>query len=146
MVTNLAGMGGGLVLQGNNQDNLLVNANGAFTFPTPLASGSSYSVTVHTQPSSPSQTCGIVNGAGTATANVTNVLVNCSRPTASFKRPILLFRIQQKATSESLAFTSNVGGGTLGILFVWMGNRGCDFDRCDRHHREHVHGVAAGEV
>ena len=35
-VTNLAGAGGGLQLQDNGSDSLLVNANGAFTFPTPL--------------------------------------------------------------------------------------------------------------
>jgi N-acetylneuraminic acid mutarotase len=74
---NLAANGGGLVLQDNGGDNLIVNANGSFQFPTALASGSSYKVTVLTQPSSPSQTCGVTSGTGTAMAEVTNVQIDC---------------------------------------------------------------------
>jgi N-acetylneuraminic acid mutarotase len=76
-VVNLASSGGGLVLQNNGGDNLLVNANGSFRFPTSLASGSSYTVTVLTQPSSPVQTCGVTSGAGTAITEVTDVKVDC---------------------------------------------------------------------
>jgi hypothetical protein len=51
---------------------------GSFTFATSIASGSAYSVSVFAQPSSPSQTCLVTNGAGTVTsANITNVTVNC---------------------------------------------------------------------
>jgi len=74
---NLAGTGGGLQLQDNGGDTLLVNANGAFTFATALASGSAYSVTIFMQPSSPAQTCKVTNGAGAATANVTSVAIDC---------------------------------------------------------------------
>jgi N-acetylneuraminic acid mutarotase len=74
--TNLAA-GDNLQLQNNGGDTLTVSANGAFTFATKLASGSAYSVTVSAQPSSPAQTCGVTNGSGTATANVTNVVVDC---------------------------------------------------------------------
>jgi len=65
------------VLQDNGGDNLLVNTNGSFTFATPIASGSTYSVTVLTQPSNPVQTCVVTNGSGTASANVTSVQVGC---------------------------------------------------------------------
>jgi hypothetical protein len=75
-VVNLAN-GGGLVLQDNLKDNLSVKANGSFTFATPIASGGSYSVTISVQPSNPAQTCGVTNRSGIATANVTNVQVNC---------------------------------------------------------------------
>ncbi len=75
MVTNL--VGSGLVLQDNGGDNLSVTANGSFTFITLVASGGAYAVTVLTQPSSPAQTCGVVNGSGAASANVTTVIVNC---------------------------------------------------------------------
>ena len=47
---------------------LPVAANGTFTFPTALASGSSYAVTVQTQPASPTQTCAVSNGSGTVVA------------------------------------------------------------------------------
>ncbi len=68
--------GNSLQLQ-NNGDTLTVNANGKFTFATTLTSESSYNVTVSIQPSSPAQTCGVTNGSGTATADVTNIAVDC---------------------------------------------------------------------
>ena len=74
--------GSGLVLQNNGGNNLLV-ASGAtsFTFSTAVAAGSTYSVTVLTQPSSPTEACTVTNGSGTANANVTNVQVSCSTTT-----------------------------------------------------------------
>jgi len=69
--------GGNLVLQDNGGNNLTVSANGSFTFTTPIASGSTYSVTVLTEPSSPAQTCTVSDGSGTASANVTSVQVAC---------------------------------------------------------------------
>lgn len=77
-VTNLAGTGGGLVLQNNGRDSLTVSANGKFTFVTSISSGAAYTVTVLTQPSSPAQTCGVTQGTGTATSNVTSVAVDCA--------------------------------------------------------------------
>jgi N-acetylneuraminic acid mutarotase len=74
-VINLAGSG--LVLQDNGGNSLPVAANGSFTFTTALAPGGAYAVTVSTQPSSPAQTCGVVNGSGAANADVTTVMVNC---------------------------------------------------------------------
>jgi hypothetical protein len=76
-VINLSGTGRGLILQDNSNDSLLVDANGTFTLKKTLASGSQYSVTISAQPSNPAQTCGVVNGSGVATANVTNLQVNC---------------------------------------------------------------------
>jgi hypothetical protein len=65
----------GVTLQDNSTDNLTLTANGTFTFATPVSGP--YSVTVLTQPTKPSQTCTVSNGSGTATANVTNVVVVC---------------------------------------------------------------------
>ena len=73
--------GSGLVLQNNGGNNQTITANGSFTFSTAVSSGGAYSVTVLTQPSSPTQTCSVANGSGTATANVTNVQVTCAAPT-----------------------------------------------------------------
>ena len=56
-------------------DSLTVSANGPFTFNRTLAAGSSYAVTVATQPNG--QTCTVTAGAGTANADVTNVQVTC---------------------------------------------------------------------
>jgi cysteine-rich repeat protein len=55
-----------------------------FTFATALANGSTYGVTVATQPSAPKQTCTVSSGAGTiAGADVTNVVVSCTTETFS---------------------------------------------------------------
>ncbi len=72
--------GSGLVLQDNGGDNLTVSSGATgFTFATPIASGKGYSVTVLTQPSSPTETCVVTNGSGTvSTANITNVQIACS--------------------------------------------------------------------
>ena len=78
----VAGLSGtGLVLQDNGGDNLPISVNGNFTFPTALAAGSNYNVTVLTQPSNPTQTCTVSNGSGVANANVTSVSVMCSTTT-----------------------------------------------------------------
>lgn len=77
---SVSGLNGtGLVLQDNAGDNLSVSANGMFTFPTSVASGSPYAVTVLTPPSSPAQTCAVTNGSGTiGGAPVSNVSIVCS--------------------------------------------------------------------
>ncbi len=74
--------GTGLVLQNSDGDTLPITASGNFTFATLLVTGSTYDVTVQTQPSSPAQTCTITNGRGTIHANVTNIQVVC--PAAFF--------------------------------------------------------------
>ena len=76
-------MGRGLVLQNNGGDDLAVTANGQFRFPTELASGANYNVTVRTHPSDPTQSCTVTNARGTiGNGDVGNVAVSCS--TADF--------------------------------------------------------------
>lgn len=77
----LSGLGDGLsvVLQNNNVDNLTLTMNGTFTFPTGVASGATYSVTVLTQPLG--QTCNVSSGTGTVDTNsrdATNIAVTCA--------------------------------------------------------------------
>lgn len=75
----VAGLASGVnvVLQNNARDDLAVGTNGGFTFPTALAGGSAYAVTVKTQPAG--QSCAVRNGAGTvASANVGTVDVSCA--------------------------------------------------------------------
>jgi hypothetical protein len=76
--------GSGLMLQNNGGTGLTVSANGGFTFPSGVTSGTAYKVTVQTQPSNPMQTCTVTNGSGTATANVTNVQVSCSTTATTY--------------------------------------------------------------
>lgn len=76
---NISGLSGsGLVLQNNGGNNLSVSAAATnFSFTTAIASGGAYNVSVLTQPSTPSQSCKVVNGAGTVSANVTNIIITC---------------------------------------------------------------------
>ncbi len=71
--------GTGLTLLDNGGDSLTIKGDGSFTFPTLLVSGTTYTVTIGTQPSGPSQICTVQsNGTGPVTApGVTNVLINC---------------------------------------------------------------------
>ena len=70
--------GTGLVLANNGGDNLSITANGAFTFPTMIATGAAYAVNVVTPPTAPAQVCAIANGSGMAgTSNIASVTVTC---------------------------------------------------------------------
>ena len=74
--------GSGMVLQDNGGNNLSVTSGATnFTFSQAIPSGTTYAVTVLTQPSSPAQTCLVTNGSGTATANVTSVSIACTTTT-----------------------------------------------------------------
>ncbi len=72
----VTGLSGTVVLRNNGGNDLSLSANGGFTFANTVANGGTYNVTVLTQP--PGQTCAVVNGSGTANANVTNVAVTCT--------------------------------------------------------------------
>lgn len=75
---NITNLSGTVQLANNGTDLTNFNASGPFTFPTFLADGASYNVTVATQPGT--QTCSISNGSGVInSANVTNVGVTCSQ-------------------------------------------------------------------
>lgn len=75
-VNGLRGASGVMLSLGSEQ--LTVAVDGQFTFTGTLASGTAYQVAVASQPTSPWQTCTIVNGSGTVSAAVTNVTVTCS--------------------------------------------------------------------
>ncbi len=101
-VTGLA-PGASVVLQNNGGADLAVNADGAFTFATPVSSGGAYAVTVLTQPAA--QNCAVTSGSGTVTANVSNVTVTCTStdttaPTVSARTP--------QATAIGAAVTGEV--------------------------------------
>jgi 6-phosphogluconolactonase (cycloisomerase 2 family) len=93
--------GGSLTLLLNGANALVVPANGAFKFATPIASA--YTVSVGTQPAG--QTCSVGQGTGVAaTANVTNVVVSCS--------------------TNSYTVSANVSGLASGAQFVLDDNGG----------------------
>jgi len=71
--------GSGLILQLNGANDLVVSTNGRFNFPKALATGSAYSVTVKSSPSSPiKQTCTVGQGSGKViSAPINNITVTC---------------------------------------------------------------------
>jgi len=101
---NIIGLtGSGLVLDDNGTDDITVKGTGnmPFTFKTPVTG--TYKVTVKTQPANPVQNCSVANGAGPATANVTNVQVTCG----------LVYSVGGSlsglATSSSITLQDNAG-------------------------------------
>src|ERR1700752_4892949 len=77
---NLSGLntGASVTLQDNGADNLTLSANGPFQFATFVPGGSSYNVTVLTQPEG--QVCEVTSGSGTLDAAgdpVRAVVVTC---------------------------------------------------------------------
>lgn len=63
-------------------DEVTVNANGAFAFPSPLKPGDSYSIEVEANPTEPWQTCTVANASGGAVdADVTLPSVTCTTNT-----------------------------------------------------------------
>jgi hypothetical protein len=75
---NVAGLtGSGLVLLNNGGDDKQVSSSGSFSFATPVLMGSTYDITVGTQPTNPSEMCTVANGTGTANSDVLDVAVTC---------------------------------------------------------------------
>lgn len=77
-------VGGSVTLQDGGGDDLTLTADGPFAFATEHAPGTTYAVTVATQPHGPDQLCEVRQGAGTATTSVTDVAVVCHDYVARF--------------------------------------------------------------
>lgn len=76
----ISGLTGTLVLQNNGGGDLTQTGNGSFTFPTPVAAGGAYGITILTQPNG--QNCIVTNGSGSNVAgNVANVSISCASRT-----------------------------------------------------------------
>jgi hypothetical protein len=70
--------GSGLVLQNNGGSDLQVPAGAPGFVFTDIGEGSSYRVTIKTQPATPTQVCTISNGSGVARDAVHNLAVTCT--------------------------------------------------------------------
>jgi len=96
---------GATVTLANGATTLVRDADGAFAFPTPLATGTGYDVTVSVQPTNPSQVCTVSNGAGTiGTANVTDINVACTRTTVTIGGTVYGL-----ANNKSIVLQNNAG-------------------------------------
>lgn len=103
----MSGLTGSVTLRNNGTESLSLTTSGTFSFPTRLASGAGYAVTVSTQPTG--QTCTVAGGSGTvAAAAVASVQVTCVTSSTS----VLTGRSWQAGKSlESRA--GDVAGGVL---------------------------------
>ena len=69
--------GSSVTLKNNNDgDTITLSGNGPFQFPTFVATGTSYTVVVVTQP--PGQNCTVANGNGMLNGSVNNIQVTCA--------------------------------------------------------------------
>jgi 6-phosphogluconolactonase len=98
-------VGAGLVLGDSKGGQFKASSNGSFSLPDAYASGSAYSVSVSTQPtSSPPQYCAVTNSSGTfSSANISNVAVSCHGPFVYFS----------PSAGDILANTIDVSTGAL---------------------------------
>ncbi len=70
--------GSAIQLSDNGIDTLPVNNDGIFVFPSPVLSGSAYTVSITAQPSDPTLHCAVTGGIGTVVAApVSNVSITC---------------------------------------------------------------------
>ncbi|MBX3656704.1 MAG: hypothetical protein KF686_21220 [Ramlibacter sp.] len=76
ITVEVTGLEGTVVLQINGSENLSVPANGSFSFATPLAHGTPYTVTVAVQPAG--MLCSVLQGTGSAGQQQSQALVHCS--------------------------------------------------------------------
>jgi 6-phosphogluconolactonase (cycloisomerase 2 family) len=107
-----ATVGAGLTVKDTVSGNIKIVPAGATTFAiTPAVnSGSNYAVTVTVQPTSPVQTCSVVNGTGSGTvttANVTSVVINCVTATFTVGGTIT------GLNGSGLVLTDSVSGHTV---------------------------------
>ncbi|MBB6143530.1 N-acetylneuraminic acid mutarotase [Silvibacterium bohemicum] len=113
----------GLVLEDNGGNSLAVNAGASsFAFPAPVVAGSTYAITVLTQPLG--ENCAVTGGSGTATGNVTSASVACTQQYAvggtisGLAQMGLVLQnnggnnLIVNANAASFAFTAPVASGT----------------------------------
>lgn len=108
--------------------------NGAFTFATQVASGSSYSIKISTQPSAPAQTCGVTNGTGTVTGNVTSIVVDCGHNEWAWTSGANLMNQAGTYGTQGTAAAGNLPGSRFPAVSwidskgnLWLfGGDGCD--------------------
>ena len=100
----ISGLTGTIVLQNNGGDTLSTSVNGSFTFASGLSSGSTYNVSVITQPSG--QACAVTNGNGTIySTNMTSVSVICGDNVAPIISSISTSTLS--VSSATIVWTTN---------------------------------------
>lgn len=127
--------GSGLVLQNSNGDQLSVSGTGSvgFTMDTALEDGSAYQISIVSQPSSPSQICSVVNGAGVLNgANIENISIDCQTiapDSYSVSGTVTNLNgaglVLQNNGGDNISI---IGTGTIGFTFNTPLMNGSDYD------------------
>ena len=130
----VSGLSATLTLLNNGADPDIIHADGNFVFSTPLASGSSYNVTVGTQPSG--QTCLVSNGFGSILGqDITNVALNCTHDTTTLSIPATATIPVSSSGTPSTLTVSNTGLHTALNVHAelpsgWVGSVNQDVSDC----------------
>jgi len=111
----ISGLTGTVVLKNNGGDSLTISANGTFKFATPLGYGSTYLVTIGSQPSG--YTCSISSGSGTLSgSNISNIAVTC----------VINFAINTQPSNSSVnagqTAQFSVTASGLNLTYQWYKN------------------------
>jgi hypothetical protein len=104
----ITGLVDSVILQNNESDDLSLTKNGAFVFDTEVTEGSSYKITVLTQPSG--QTCSVSKGSGNVSDTVTNITITCDSETYAVGGTIAGLTgavVLQNNNSDDLTLTTN---------------------------------------
>jgi hypothetical protein len=126
LVGLVPGPGDTVELQNNAGDNLFITGdNQTFTFPTEVTSGGIYNVSVFLEPTSQPQPCNVFNPSGIATANVTNILVDCQHNDwAWIFGPTSVNQYATVHTNLPLAFPNPNNPGGRDFAVTWTDNAG----------------------
>ncbi len=112
-------LGSGAILQLNGDSDLSLTTDDGYKFVPALADNSTYTVTVATQPSSPSQTCTASNAGGTVSgATVENITVMCitddtTAPTVSSTSPIAAAVDVARSSTVTATFDEDIFSTTV---------------------------------
>lgn len=119
-------VGSGLVLQLNGGNDLAVPADGSFSFGSTLPPGSTYVVSVLSQPTGPAQSCSIGSGSGTANAAVTDITVSCSTVALAVLAAAPLDAASEvpRSVQPALSFSADVDPATLSAGQVTLSEEG----------------------
>jgi len=109
-ISSLAGSG--LVISNNGTDSVSISANGSFAFTTTYKVGTTYSLSVSSSPTHPTQTCTISNGSGTfSAANISSVSISCTTTARAVRATVTGIGsgtlVLNNNTSDSLSISSN---------------------------------------
>ncbi|MEP4147052.1 MAG: hypothetical protein ABJL54_07500 [Halioglobus sp.] len=112
--------GESLVLQNNGGDDLSIGIDGNYEFPTPLPFGSSYNVSVLTQPAS--EICTVLNPTGTVATLNNNIIVNCAPATFTVSGTVAGLVPGETVTLRNNGADDQVVAGSAGFIFSSQAN------------------------